>query len=973
MYIESMSIFRNGSELKATTKRPPRSVAYIAALMIVSLVLSGCAGFSARKDLYGGLGQGADPIPFMAKARTGTLPNGLRYYILENSRPENRAYLTLAVNAGSVLEKDDEQGLAHFVEHMGFNGTARFPKSELLDYLRSLGMRFGADANAFTSFDFTVYGIDVPVETGQDGLKRIPSKALAIIDDWTHGMSFDREAVDSERSVIIEEYRTRLGAAERLQRKIVPILLEGSPYAQRLPIGLPEIINGAPAERLKNFYTTWYRTDNMAVILVGDFDAAVMEAELSGHFTAPAPLTPLNRPIYELPPPIRDRLRVETFQDSELSYTSVELYYKADPRSRRGDLAAFREELIDFLISRMISNRLEEAALNPDTPYTRADAGESRYGQESHYYLFSATSKPGKARETLDAVLREKESISRYGFTKTEIDRAKRELNSYLLRTVSEKDRQESGFYINTLSAHFLRGDYVADAEWEFDAAAKILPGITPQEINRTVGTYYAANDLTLLVLAPETAPLPTEEELRGIIAASRKARIPRPKDVAISDTILDQDPEPGAVLSESRDAGTGAVLWELSNGARVILRETANKNNEVILYALARGGTVSAGEAESASARIAAEMANTSGLGPYSLTELAQKLAGSQVYLSFHTGTFTRVVEGSAVKGDVKKLFEMLYLGFTQPRIENSAAQALLDQYRTDLAQRTENPDAFFADEVTRIIYGGDYHYRPWDLAALETVDIAQARAFLIRSLNPADYTFIFTGNLDLPALRQYTETYLASIPAKESWNSFGELALNRPGKMEKPLYKGKEERGTVYLGWYMEEPFSPAGYAAAAALTEYLDIRLTEEIREKRGGVYSIYGSAALSPMPPPKGELILNSIFDCDPNRAVELSAAVVQQIEQIAQGAIDQDTFTKAIEALKKGHEEEFQNNRFIARGYANALIIMNQPLGMLDKRPELYAAVTPANIQDLCRRLLPHGPVRIILYPEGWKS
>ncbi|MDR3162051.1 MAG: insulinase family protein, partial [Spirochaetaceae bacterium] len=876
------------------------------AVLVISSLAGGCAGFSARQDLYGGLGQGADPVPLMSKARTGKLPNGMRYYILENSLPENRAFLTLAVNAGSVLEKEDERGLAHFVEHMSFNGTARFPESELLDYLRSLGMRFGADANAFTSFDFTFYGFDVPVEaTG--GLKRIPAKALAIIDDWAHGVSFDAEAVENERSVIIEEYRTRLGAAERLQRKIVPILLEGSPYAERLPIGLPEIIQGAPASRLENFYKTWYRADNMAVILVGDFDAAVMEAELAAHMSAPAPAEPLRRPVYELPPPARGRLRVEMLKDSELSFTSVETYYKAERQPRRGDLENFRQDLIDFLISRMISDRLQEAALNPDSPYTKADAGESRYGLESRYYLFSATAKPDKVRETLEAVLREKEAVRRYGFTGTEIDRAKRELNSYLLRMVSEKDRQESAYYVNALASHFLKGEYAADAEWEFEAMTAMLPGVSAKEINRAAAAYYEANDLTILVLAPEAAGLPTEAELRGIVTASRKARIPRPTEEAVSDKLLEADPVPGSILSESRDADTGAVLWELSNGARVILRETANKNNEIVLYAMARGGTDSVTEAESASARIAAEMANTSGLGPYSQTELIKKLAGTQAYLSFQTGTFFRTLNGGAVKGDAKKLFEMLYLAFTQPRIENGAARSLLEQYRTALAQRNEDPEAVYYDELTRIIYGGDYHYRPWDLAYLETVDIAQARSFLTRCVNPGDYTFIFTGNLDLPALRQYTETYLASIPSGESWNRFGDFTLKRPGKLDKAVYKGKEEKSTVFLGWYMDEAFSPAGYAAAAALTEYLDIRLTEEIREKRGGVYSIYGSAALSPTPPPRGELILNSIFDCDPRRAVELSDAVVQQIELIAQGTINRDTFTKAIEALKKGHE------------------------------------------------------------------
>ncbi|GHV89046.1 peptidase M16 [Spirochaetia bacterium] len=949
-------------------QKSSRHAVVFAALAALALAVTAC---TARGDIYGGLGQGGDPVPFMANARTGTLPNGLRYYILHNAKPENRAFLTLAVNAGSVLETDDEQGLAHFVEHMAFNGTTRFPELELLNYLRSLGMRFGADVNAYTSFDATVFGIEVPVESGDDGLKRLPDKALAVIDDWSHAVTFAPADVDDERGVIMEEHRTRLGAGERVQRKSIPILLAGSPYAERLPIGLPDIIQTAPAERLQNFYKTWYRTDNMAIILVGDFDAAALEAELAAHVTATAPDTPLDRPYYELPLPEKGRLQVEIITDPEYPHTRIDAYYKAKPKPLTGTLSSYRQGVIDELIDRIISTRIDEATDKPETPYTGAGVWETRWGRESRFYEMVAIAKPGNARESLTAILREKESICRYGFTNAEIDRAKRSLVSDLTRMASEQDRQESNRYIAEFTSHFLNSRNAADIEWELAAVTKLLPNISAKEIAATAKNYFASDDLTLLIIAPdaEQANLPTGEEVKQIIVDSRKAKIERPKETVVASELLDREPEPGAIVSESRDDEAGAILWELSNGAKIILKETTNKNNEIILNAMARGGITVASEEEDVSVSLAAEMASASGVGPYSRAELVQKLTDKQVSLSFSTTYFSRSVQGSSTTGDLKTLFELLYLTFTQPRIESDAVQALLDQYRTSLAQRSENPEAVFSDEVTRTIYGDSYHFRPLEAASLERVDITQARNFLTRALNPADYTFVFTGNLDIDALRSYTETYLASIPKGETWNTFGDSTVTRPGKLNKSIYKGKEEKSMVFMAWSKPETFTEQGNAAAKVLTEYLDIKLTEEIREKLGGVYSVYAGASLSPLPP-DGELLMESVFACDPGRAPDLASAVVKQLELIQAGTIDRDTFTKAVEALKKSHEESMQSNSNIAQKYTGLAVMLNGPLSTLDKRPAFYDAVTPADIQNICRQLLPRGPTQVILYPEG---
>ncbi|MDR1637559.1 MAG: insulinase family protein [Treponema sp.] len=946
--------------------------ALIAILFVFSCVSSGKTALKPDIEAYGGLGRPEDPVPFMEKVRTGRLPGGLTYFLLENPRPENRAYLTLAVDAGSVLERDDEQGLAHFVEHMAFNGTARFPESELVNYLRSLGMRFGPEVNAYTSYDRTVYGIEAPTEATGDGAgKRVPAKALAILDDWTRAIAFNPKDVDEERAVIMEEYRSRLGAMERIMRKMFPLIFAGSPYANRLPIGLPEIIEKAPADRLAAFYQRWYRADNMAIIIVGDFDASLLEAELASHFSATSPAEPLDRPRYDLPPPQKDFLQTSIVTDPELTHTRVDLYYKRNLEPPRGDLASYREGLVDYLVGQMLGLRFEEAALKSETPYVGAGAGNIRYGASSRFYIMMAQAKTGAAEETLAALLREKESMIRYGFTAAELAIAKGSLVSSLERLVSEKDRQESSDYVYGLTDYFLEGETLPDIEWELEAAKKLLPGIGVNEISAAVKDYFSPGDLRIFISAPESeTKLPGEARLAELVKESASLKIDPPVETARESELLSRQPAGGAIRGESVDEETGALVWELENGAKLILKETNNRNNEIILHAMARGGTMSAPREDYVSARLASEMAGVSGLGPYSRPDLIKRLADKQVSLGYWMNGYSRGFRGSATTKDLKSLFELLYLSFTDPRLDKEAVNAMLDQYRTDLAHRKESPDTLFLDEISRVTSGGHPYHKPLEPEDLPGVDIEKARTFIKGGLNPGDYTFVFTGNLDIAAMRRLAETYLASIPPAASWNTWTDPRIQRPGETESIVRKGREEQSMVFMGWYDPLPFTEEASVTASVLTEYLDIRMTEDIREALGGVYSISVGVSLSPAP--KGELSMSVYFVCDPKRVKELSGAVEGLLRQTAGGSVNPDTFAKSIEALKKEWEASIQNNAYIAQSYINSSVLLDTPLSRLNKRPGLYERVKPEEIQEICRRLLPKGPVKVVLFPENWR-
>ncbi|MCL2444077.1 MAG: insulinase family protein, partial [Treponema sp.] len=474
----------------------------IIGVLLFAVLLLTCV--TARVD-YSGLGKAADVIPLNKKALTGTLPNGLRYYILENSFPENRAYAALVVNAGSVLERDDERGFAHFVEHLAFIDTERFPKNGIIEYFRSVGSRFGSNINAYTSYNETVYHFDVTVEN-VNGIKRIPDRALAVLDDWTYAVNFHPEDVASESRVVIEEIRARLGVGDRIRKIMLPILFKGSAFENRDIIGLADIIENATPEQLKSFYDRWYTSDNMALIFVGDFDGKALEAELARHFNKPAAARPVNRPVYDLPPPRNGNFHIEIVTDPELTSSSISIYYKQKQsgRNTRGTLGYYRESIINYLIDIMFNQRLEEAASDPQSASNESWGGVWRWSDNSGFYSMGTSPKSGNTEEALRELLLEKESMRRFGFTESELERAKMNLVSYLEKLLSEKDRTESRTFIRQFTSHFLYGEDMADIEWEVNAVNAMLPGIGLRDISRTINNYFSANDINVFLFAPQ-------------------------------------------------------------------------------------------------------------------------------------------------------------------------------------------------------------------------------------------------------------------------------------------------------------------------------------------------------------------------------------------------------------------------------------------------------------------------------------
>jgi zinc protease len=911
-------------------------------------------------------------VPFMESARMGVLPSGLRYYLLANNTPENRAYLTLAVNAGSVLETEEERGLAHFVEHMAFNGTEHFMGNELDAYLQSLGMRLGADSNAYTSFDETVYGITVPTEVNAEGVKVIPEKALFIIDDWSHAVLFNEKDVDDERPIILEEKRMRANAIGRiLQDNLLPVLFAGSPYAERTPIGLESVITSAPAKRLQGFYQKWYRADNMALIIVGDFDVDALESSLVRYFDMPAPQGPLVRPVYDLAPPQKGRLDAHVFTDSELTGTLVYLYWRRAPKAVDQSVASYRESVMDWLVDYIITERLNDAADVPGSPFTGAFFSDARYGASSRLLTMGAQVKTGFAEQTLVTLLREKERISRFGLIKAELDRAKAALLSSLEAEVSEEKR-DSSVFVQDFTAHFLKKQNVPDVKWELDTVRALLPRISLRESSAFAKRYFLDDDLSVFFIAPNSRELPSKERILGVVGEVKKLKnnaLGRPQAKVFDARLLQTSPTEGVILSERVDEETDAVVWELGNGAKVVVKQTANKKDEIVLYALARGGITSIPVSDVASARFASDLLTASGAGAYSLQDLIKKLAAVNVSLSFNMQDFTRSISGSSTVKDLVTFFELLYLHAAQVKLDPSAVETTLSRYRTSLANQENDPEAVFLCEIENVLSDGSPYFKALEAADVDKVKPEVSLEILKKGLNPADYVFVFTGNIDIDLLKRLVLTYVASIPAgTERWEDWTDVGIAYGRDVEKSLKKGKEDKSLVFLAWTEESVYSEEGSATAAVLTEYLHTVFNEKIREQLGGVYSIYANASLSPLPSPNS-FSMQIYFPCDPKNVDNLIVAVKAEAQKIVDGSVNGDTLVKAKEAVKKSWETSMQDNAHIATSYANSAVIYRSPFNRLDKRLSFYEEVSEESMRDMAAKLLGGGYFQLVMFPE----
>src|SRR5262245_9950909 len=635
-----------------------------------------------------------DPMPTDANITIGKFSNGIRYYIRANKKPEKRAELRLVIKAGSILEDDDQQGLAHLVEHMAFNGTKNFPKNKTIEFMESLGMRFGADVNAYTTFDETVYMLTVPTDKPE-----MMDKAMLILEDWAHNLSFDPAEIEKERGVVMEEWRLGQGANMRMLQKIFPVVLKGSRYADRLPIGKPEIIQHGKAERLKQFYTDWYRPDLMAVVAVGDFDKAAMEKMITAHFASiPAATKPRPRAQYDVPDHVETSYAIATDKEASGTVVELETLLPSRPQKTVGD---YRQQTIDNLFSGMLSARFEEITQQPNAPFINAGAGRNNFfARSKDSATLIALVKEDGIERGLQALLGEAERVARCVFTATELERQKQNVLRNYEQYALEKENTESSQRAAEYIRNFLDDEPLPSADDEYALQKKFLPGITLDEVNKLAKEWFPDRNRMVIVEAPDKPGLtiPDQAKLAAVIKSAGTKELKAYVDSSAGSALLEATPAGGTVTKTVTKEALGITEWELSNGVRVILKPTNFKEDEILFRATSPGGTSLAADSDYIPASSAIQVVTAGGVGKFNVIDLDKMMTGKIASANPFIGETGEGLSGNSSKRDLETMFQLIYLRFTQPRADANAFNVLGTQLKTVLANQSASPEYNFS-----------------------------------------------------------------------------------------------------------------------------------------------------------------------------------------------------------------------------------------------------------------------------------
>jgi zinc protease len=903
-------------------------------------------------------------IPVNPQITVGALPNGLRYYVRANKQPEKRAELRLVVKAGSILEDDDQQGLAHFVEHMAFNGTKNYPGDGVVQFLQSLGMRFGADVNAYTSFNETVFMLTVPTDQ-----PNVLDKSMLILEDWARNVTFDPKEIDKERGVVTEEWRVRRGAAARTQEKAWPVLLKGSRYVDRLPIGKTDIIQNFTPDTLKRFYADWYRPDLMAVVAVGDFDGAAVEAMIKTHF-APltAPTSARRRPVYDVPNHTGTVFAINT--DKETTSTMVELDNLL-PAREEGSVGVYREKIVDRLFSSMLSSRLSEISQQADAPFMMAFAGRGAFvAPTKDTASLVAIVKDGGVEKGVEALVAEAERVTKFGFTATELDRQRQEILTNYERMVTQKDARTSASHAAEYIRNFLTGESLPGPDLENALQRRFLPGVTLDEVNKVARAWFSDQNRMVVINAPEKAGLtmPDEAKVAAAIATGSTKALVAYTDTVGTQPLLETTPTPGAVVKTSTRS-PGITEWELANGVKVVLMPTKFRADEIVFRATSPGGTSLASDADYIPASTASALVAAGGVGTFSSIDLNKKLTGKVAGAAPFIGELESSLSGSSSGKDLETTFQLIYLRFTAPRADPAIFAVRASQQKASLANLSVSPDIAFNRAITAVM--GQNHPRR-QVATAATVDqwnLEKSMAFYKeRFADASGFTFIFVGDFEVPAIQPLVERYLGSLPSlrrRETWKDVG--ARLPTGVIERTVEKGIEPKSQVALVFNGPFVYDQTQRVAIRALTQVLQTRLRDTIREELGGTYSVTVSFGFQKIP--NSEFTMTIQFGSDPTRTGDLVKRVLQEVEVLKTSGPSAQQVADVSAALLREFETNSKLNPYLLSQMVGKYEYGEDP-ATLWLVPDYYKKIDVAMVQQAARTYLDGANrVQVTLVPE----
>jgi zinc protease len=903
-------------------------------------------------------------IPPDPQISTGTLANGLRYYVRVNQKPTKRAELRLVVNAGSVLEDEDQRGLAHFVEHMAFNGTAHFPKMGIVSFLESVGMQFGPHINAETGFDDTTYMLTIPTDRPD-----VMDKSLLILEDWAHTVTFDPTEIEKERGVIMEEWRLGRGADARLLDKQFPVLLQGSRYAQRIPIGLTDVIQHAQPDAIKRFYHDWYRPDLMAVIAVGDFDKATVEGLIKQHFGAiPAVKDAKPRPSYDVPPAEGTRFTIAT--DKEATGTDVSVYtlMKTRPQDKIGD---YRRQIVENLYGSILSDRLAQLSKAPNGPFLGAGVGRGALVRTEEASILNAAAKENQGDEALEALFLETDRVARFGFTATEMDRAKQNQMRFYDEAATEKDTENSSSYAAEFGRNFTTGEPMPGIIYEQHLQHRFLPEITIDEVNALARDWAPDRNRVVLVSAPDKTgvTVPTEASLKAAMAdATTRTLRPWVDDVTTT-PLFDATPTPGAVAKTTTQAQYGITEWTLGNGVRVVLKPTTLKQDEIVFRAFSPGGTSLAPEPDVIAAQTAAQVVGAGGLGKLDASGVHNALNGVLADASVSFDDTEADISGGSSKKDLETMFQLIYMRFTAPRADPMMFSVMTSQAKAFLANQTSTPEYAFGTAVAAALSQNSPRAKALTAETVDQMNLAKSMDFYkARLADASGFTFVFVGSFDLATMKPLVEKYLGSLPATHSQETWKDTGVRYPkGVIVKRVEKGLEPKSQAAMIFTGPFQYDPAHRATIRALAMLMQNRLISTLREDLGGTYSVNVSPSYDKIP--VQDYSIGIEFGCDPARTDELTKRVLTEIDALKTSGPTEQQVNDVKQALLNDYQTNSQQNGYLV-SQLSVKYEYGEDLATFFHIEDLYRAIDVKMIQDAARTYFDTSNyVQVTLVPE----
>jgi zinc protease len=936
--------------------------------MTISLLRKALAGAAFLTFSWSALGAVnlADPLPLAPQLKTGKLANGLTYYIQKNSKPEKHVELRLVVRAGSILEDDDQQGLAHFTEHMAFDGSRHFEKHELISYLQSIGVKFGADLNAYTSFDETVYILPIPTDK-----KENLETGFTVLEDWAQGVALKDDAIEAERPIVLEEARLGKGAGDRMTRALLPEVLNGSLYAERLPIGKEELLKTFPHDVIRRFYADWYRPDLMAVIVIGDIEPDQAEKMIVTHFAQ------LKNPLHERP---RNYMKIPTrshssglvITDKEATNNIVMIDYPIHKAPLQITLGNYRDNLVRNLYTAMLGQRLQELTQQENPPFLGATSGINQVVRG--YEAFSSTAMLGRggAAPAIAAVVQENEKARQRGFNADELDRAKKNLLHFYEQAYVERDKSESASYAEEYIRNFLVQESIPGIENEYQYVNELVPGISLEEVNRYAHKEAPDNAPKLVAYlgsSKEGETVPAREQLLEQVNAAEKAPIVVEDEKAVAAKLMAHPPQAGSIVAEKQNKELGLTELTLSNGIKVVLKPTDFKNDEILLSATRFGGQSLFEDKDMYSARYANAVELAMGIASFTPTDIPKVLAGKTASVQTSSGYYTDNISGAADSADIESMLQLLYLRMTSPRRDDALYKAFVSRGQDGAKNTMSRPEAVFEDTAAATLYGNHPRLnrmaKPEDFAH---IDLDRATTIYRQRFGSAkDLTFIIVGSFELEKIKPLIATYLASLPTGEIAENFKDIGLHPvAGVVKKEVRVGAEPKSKVEITFSGPATYTLEENTRFHMLLEVMNIKIIDILREKLSLIYGGGMGGSLNRVP--YGNYSIGVNLPCGPENVDKVISALFGEIDKIkTDGPLPTDVEKVKAQWLEQ-HKIAMRTNGQWLSSLQDSFLYGTDPAEILsfDKRVN---AVTPAELKELAKRYFNAANyVQAVLYP-----